>query len=91
MKRALGDIPPENLSSQEQPDESLLTQLRENLPSAQVYTFIYKPFTGIIRQTDPKGFSTYYDYDDHNRLKEIYLIGENGEKEIITHYQYSFK
>ena len=91
VKRALGDIPPENLSSQEQPDESLLTQLRENLPSAQVYTFIYKPFTGIIRQTDPKGFSTYYDYDDHNRLKEIYLIGENGEKEIITHYQYSFK
>lgn len=91
VQTALGNVRPELLSGQDYPDEQLLAQLHTKLPSAQVYIFLYKPFTGMIRKTAPDGQVIFFSYDTHNRLEEVYRLGENGEKEIIEHYRYSFK
>lgn len=88
---SLDNTPPENLSLEFEPDPILFEKLREKLPRAHIYTFTYNPLVGIVNQTDVRGITTYYDYDKRNRLKEVYIIGLNGQKEILKHYQYSFK
>lgn len=48
-----------------------LNQMRNALadnPSVQVYTYTYRPLTGLTSETNPKGISTYYEYDDMGRL-----------------------
>lgn len=63
------------------------SQLRSNLPNAQVTTYIYSPLIGIISQTDPKGMITYYEYDSLLRLKLI--KDQNGN--IIKSFDYHYK
>lgn len=38
---------------------------------------------------DPRGKSTYYDYDVHGRLKEIYII-EGGIKKLLQENEYKY-
>lgn len=88
---SLDNTPPENFSLEFEPDPILFEKLREKLPQAHIYTFTYNPLVGIVNETDDRGITTYYDYDKRNRLKEVYIIGLSGQKEILKHYQYSFK
>ena len=88
---ALGNIPPENLSLENEPDSVLINNLRKSLPQAHINTFTHKPGVGLISKTDQRGITTYYDYDERNRLKEVYTIRRDGQREILKHYQYSFK
>ncbi|NDV84700.1 hypothetical protein [Bacteroides sp. 51] len=71
-------------------DLSKLNTLRTSIPKAQVTTYKYKPLIGIETITDPRGFSTYYDYDTSNRLKEVYIKKTNGVKEILESYKYNY-
>lgn len=55
-------------------DEKDLESLRESLPKAQIYTYLYQPLTGaMIKATDPSGKATYYEYDSLSRLSRVYF------------------
>ena len=53
-------------------------------------TMEYKPFVGIIRQTDERGFSTFFTYDNSGRLIEEYFY-ENDKKMILKKYSYHYQ
>lgn len=58
------------------------------LPSdASMTTYTYTPLVGITSSTDPKGMTTYYEYDNFQRLKNI--KDQNGN--IIKSYDYQYK
>lgn len=88
---ALGNTPPESLSLEAVPIPTLINNLRKNLPQALINTFTHKPGVGLVSKTDQRGITTYYDYDERNKLKEVYTIRPDGRREILEHYQYSFK
>lgn len=68
---------------------SLGNTLRTELPDAFVTVYTYKPLVGMTSATDPRGISTYYEYDSFNRLKETYII-ENNAKRILQKYDYHY-
>ena len=91
---ALG-FSPESISKNSIPDMVQVDSLRVKLPNAFVITYIYQPLVGVISSTDPSGITTYYDYDDFNRLKRTYIkekdsSGNEIEKNIQT-YDYHYK
>ena len=71
-------------------DWKLIEKLRLQLPHAMTMTMEYKPFVGIIRQTDERGFSTYFTYDNSGRLIEEYFY-ENDKKMILKKYSYHYQ
>jgi YD repeat-containing protein len=92
VKKALG-LNPETLSSWDAQNPDLINSLRNNayLPvHAQVTTYKYKPLVGITEVTDPRGVTTYYDYDVFGRLKESY-IQVSGQKQITGTYDYHYR
>ncbi|NAS12394.1 RHS repeat domain-containing protein [Poritiphilus flavus] len=64
-----------------------LNALRTNLPKAMVTTYTYDPLVGVTSITDPRGNTTYYSYDDFNRLKEV----RDADKKLVSDYQYHYK
>lgn len=71
-------------------DWKQIEKLRLQLPHAMTMTMEYKPFVGIIRQTDERGFSTYFTYDNSGRLIEEYFY-ENDKKMILKKYSYHYQ
>jgi len=63
-----------------------LNKIRINLPGAQVTTFTYNPSVGMTSQTDPKGMTTSYEYDNFQRL--ILIKDQHGN--IIKTYCYNY-
>jgi YD repeat-containing protein len=93
VKQALG-LNPETLSTWEQPNYDQINSLRHNgyIPDGSVTTYVYKPLVGITEVTDPRGVTTYYNYDNFGRLKESYILRDtNGQKQIIETYDYKYK
>ncbi|QIK53396.1 hypothetical protein G7051_03145 [Dysgonomonas sp. HDW5B] len=80
------------LSKQAIPTEAKLKDgsLQNAFPNALVTTYTYKPLVGVLTMTDPRGVTTYYDYDAFGRLKETYII-ENGVKKIIQVNEYHYQ
>ncbi|WP_166921323.1 hypothetical protein [Flavobacterium poyangense] len=60
---------------------------RANLPNAMITTYTYKPLVGVSTVTDPKGFTTFYEYDDFNRLKVV----KDNLGNIVSENQYQYK
>lgn len=91
VSSALSGITPEQLASSVVPNMDKVEALRQNsnLSNAQITTYTYKPLVGMTSVTDPRGVTTYYEYDDFNRLKQTYII-ENGEKKILQKYDYHY-
>ncbi len=57
-----------------------------NIPNAFVTTYTYKPLVGITSETDPRGRTTYYQYDGFNRLNVIKDHDGNIVKRICYNY-----
>ena len=66
-----------------------LDNLRTALPQSMVSTMVYRPLIGITSFTDPKGMTTYFDYNGFGQLKECYII-ENGQKKIVQKMEYQW-
>lgn len=62
-------------------------QLRSSLPQAMVTSYTYDPLIGVTSMTDPKGYTTYYEYDGLNRLKEV----KDAEGNILSRNEYNYK
>jgi hypothetical protein len=60
---------------------------RNNLPNAMITTYTYKPLIGISTTTDAKGITTFYEYDEFNRLK---IVKDNNGK-VLSENQYHYK
>ena len=65
---------------------SELNNLRIGLPDAQVTTYTYDPLIGMTSITDPKGMTTFFEYDEFGRLE--YLRDEEGNILKEHHYHY---
>ncbi|MDR0874461.1 MAG: hypothetical protein LBN27_13525 [Prevotellaceae bacterium] len=75
-------------------DLTAINNLRNTLPNAFVTTYTYKPLVGVTKTTDPRGITTYYEYDNVGRLKTTY-IGEkdangNETKKVLKTYDYHY-
>lgn len=71
-----------------------LDNLRAALPNAMVTTYTYDQLIGMTSMTDPKGYTSYYEYDEFNRLrlivdtdnKVIEKISYNYEDQLLNQY-----
>lgn len=53
----------------------------------QVWTYIYGPLEGMTSETDPKGNTTFYDFDSFGRLKDEKDNAGNVFRKYDYHYQ----
>jgi hypothetical protein len=60
-----------NATCKEQNLRAALSSLRSSLPNAMVTTYTYNPLIGVTSITDAKGLTSYYEYDEFNRLKFV--------------------
>lgn len=67
--------------------ESINSQLRNELPSAEIETFIYKPLMGLTKSYDARGEINIFEYDVYNRLD----ITRDLDNNILKEYEYNFK
>lgn len=63
-----------------------LNDLRNALPNSMITTYTYVPLIGISSITDPKGYTTYYTYDNSNRLQYI----KDHDLNIVQRYCYNY-
>ena len=68
-------------------NQIILDDIKLYPSDAQMTTYTYSPLVGMTSQTDPKGKTTYYEYDEYQRLKNI--KDQNGN--IIKSYTYNYK
>ncbi|MEI3800171.1 MULTISPECIES: hypothetical protein [unclassified Chitinophaga] len=68
-------------------DELNLIRTKLLAESVMVTTYTYAPMIGITSVTDPTGKTSYYQYDDLNRLKVI--LDQNGK--ILKQYDYQYQ
>lgn len=76
-----------NLAESTNPNMSTIDALRTALPNALVTTYTYKPLVGMTSMTDPRGVTTYYNYDTFNRLQ--WTKDANGK--LIQSFDYNYK
>ncbi|MCX2839439.1 hypothetical protein OQ279_14910 [Salinimicrobium sp. MT39] len=58
-----------------------------SLKESAITTYTYEPLVGLRSTTDPKGLTTYYEYDAFNRLEFI----KDQDQNIISEYGYHYK
>ncbi|NTE04308.1 hypothetical protein G6M26_06480 [Agrobacterium tumefaciens] len=68
---------------------SLINTLRNSpiLKDAHITSYTYKPLIGMTSMTDPKGMTTYYEYDEFQRLKNMKDQNGNILKNTTYHYK----
>ncbi len=74
-------------SCKEKTLRAVLNALRDSLPNAMVTTYTYDPAVGITSVTDPKGYTSYYFYDDLNRLDSV----KDADGNILSKNAYNYK
>lgn len=89
VKNALDGSILEDISLMRIPDIDKINNLRIRLPSAQVYTYTFKPGVGISTITNANNITTYYLYDTGGRLSEVYEI-KDGKKIILQSNEYHY-
>jgi len=63
-----------------------LNAIRAGIPTALVSTYTCSPVTGITSETDPRGQTTYYQYDTYQRLHAILDQDQN----VLKTYNYNY-
>ncbi len=58
-----------------------------SMQQAMITTYTYNSLVGVSGITDPKGYTTYYEYDDFNRLQ--FVKDENGQ--LVSEHKYNYK
>ena len=89
LVEVLGAVPLKNFNKSLTPDMNFLNVLRTDsrMNAAQVTTYTYGAMRKVVRITDGRNYSTYFEYDGQHRLMNI---KDNG-KNIIKSYCYNFK
>jgi len=87
VKMALGGVTPNILAVQEEPNMALIDALRIALPQSLIHTYTYRPYVGVITETDSKNMTIHYEYDSMNRLKYIRDMYGN----ILKSFDYQYK
>jgi len=64
-----------------------LNALRTQFPNALITTYTYDPNIGVKSITDPRGQTTYFHYDEFNRLE--YVTDNDGK--VLSKNQYHFR
>ncbi|MEN2401077.1 DUF5977 domain-containing protein [Flavobacterium sp. MC2016-06] len=64
-----------------------LSALRNLLTTAFISTYTYNPLIGVTSVTDPKGISSYYEYDNAGRLKFV----KDKDLNVLQKYCYNYK
>lgn len=85
VEEVIGDLP--SFLKASTPDFSKIDRLRVILPQAQITSYVHQPMVGVTSMTDPKGVSTYYEYDKLQRL--ITQKDTNGKVEKRYDYRYA--
>lgn len=49
----------------------------------------YEPLIGMVSETNPRGQTTLYTYDEFGRLKET-IEDENGIKKVLQKIEYKY-
>ena len=71
--------------------QSRYTNLKKNLPKAQIQTWDYRPLIGVSSYTDVNGQTIVYEYDGLGRLKsEKRKVNGVTNPEILREYEYNF-
>jgi YD repeat-containing protein len=73
-------------STNDQTMRNELNKLR-TLSNSFATTYTYAPLIGLTSETDPTGYTTFYDYDDFNRLKYI----KNKDSKVLKSFAYNYK
>lgn len=58
-----------------------------SLDQAMVSTYTLNPQIGMTSQTNPAGITSYYNYDNFNRLMEV----EDTDEKLVGYYEYNYK
>jgi len=66
--------------------EEHLIELRSNHANSLIITKTYFPYIGVRSETSTNGVSTYYEYDDFNRLKAI----KDQDGNLIESFEYKY-
>ncbi|MFK5855154.1 MAG: RHS repeat protein [Bacteroidota bacterium] len=68
---------------------TVLQAIRDHssLSNTMVTTYTFDPLIGITSVTDPRGYTTYYEYDEANRLKHV----KDGVGNILSKNEYHYK
>jgi YD repeat-containing protein len=64
-----------------------LAPLRVSLPSTQITVYTYIPVIGMASMTDPRGQTTFYEYDNFQRLKTI----KDSKGNLVQQVDYNYK
>ncbi len=57
------------------------------MSNTMITTYVYNPLIGISTMTDPRGYTTQYEYDGLNRLKSV----KDEEGNFISDHNYHYK
>ena len=79
----------ESISSSESAKTTELNMIRNHasMIDAMVTIYTYEPLNGVKTITDPKGLTSFYEYDDFNRLKAV----KDYQGNLIEDYRYKYK
>ncbi|MFG4004105.1 DUF5977 domain-containing protein, partial [Flavobacterium aquidurense] len=64
-----------------------LDSFRTTFSQGMISTYTYNPLVGVTSVTDPKGISSYYEYDSFDRLKFV----KDKDLNVLQKYCYNYK
>lgn len=67
--------------------DGLVSALRNALPNSKILSYVYKPLVGFLSTTDAKGLTTYFEYDEFQRLMNTKDQNGNIIKSLDYHYK----